>query len=76
MKYTTICLVMMLFGCSSIKQSIPEYVVEQLIEHNTDIELGYSEASCYQIRNHCAASSYSEWQQKNGDMACSCQSNQ
>ncbi|WP_448566866.1 hypothetical protein [Thalassotalea ganghwensis] len=73
MKYITLTLLFLSLGCSSIKQGIPKYVVEHVIENNTDIELGYSGARCNQIKNSCSTSNYSEWQQSNGDTACSCQ---
>lgn len=69
MKYLLMTVFLFLNGCSSI------------IEHESKIQVGQSSSYCNQLRMQCSANpgdivgsngQYAEWQNRDGSIGCSC----
>ncbi|WP_088329562.1 hypothetical protein [Lacimicrobium sp. SS2-24] len=60
----------MLSGCAS--QSISEQVEDSLFEAATGKEYSRNPAGCASIKRQCRADDYAQWTQKNGQIACAC----
>ena len=58
-------------GCSS-SVSIEQQVAESILFQTVGIGLSHGESSCKLLANRCTKHGYSEWQDENGKIHCSC----
>ncbi|ALS97033.1 hypothetical protein [Lacimicrobium alkaliphilum] len=72
MKYLFLATALFLSGCAS--QSIKEQVEDSLFEAATGKDYSRNPAHCERIKRQCAHQDYAQWNQKNGQIACACNS--
>ncbi len=70
MKKLSLLILVLLSGCAS--QSIKEQVEDNLFEAATGKDYSRNPAHCENIKRQCAHQDYAQWIQKNGLIACAC----
>jgi|VirMetMinimDraft_7_1064189.scaffolds.fasta_scaffold17488_2 hypothetical protein len=70
MKYLSIVIITVLFGCSS--QDFSAQINDPLIEKITGGDYSRNNAQCPAMKRQCPEDQYEEWIQKNGQKACAC----
>jgi hypothetical protein len=77
MKLIKICVFLFAVALQGCVSSIPvkQQLAESVLFHTVGIGLRHGEGSCRLLASSCGIrDNYSEWQDENGDVHCSCKS--
>ncbi|GGD61446.1 hypothetical protein [Lacimicrobium alkaliphilum] len=70
MKYLFLPVAMFLTGCAS--QDLNEQFEDRLLEAATGKDYSRNPSHCENIKRRCIDKDYAQWTQKNGQIACAC----
>ncbi|OEG75569.1 hypothetical protein BEL05_02125 [Shewanella colwelliana] len=63
----------LIFGCSSVTNSIQNRIASDVMTDISDSKVGYGTLQCNKVRSSCRGEEeYTEWEQGDGTLGCSC----